>query len=227
MFRYLIFVGLLAPLLAQSPQETGREVLAKFLAIPKAKTEWRAVSMDVEIDAGLPKMKKHGSMKGVRKIDGAGGISYEKLAFTGDDQIKKDVIARYLTGEQEARSRNLDVGIHEKNYKIGYKARLVVDGKAIFIYKLDPRRKADGLIKGELWLDGDTAAPLRESGRLVKSPSIFFKRTEVVRRYEVVEERPRLAEMSMQIDTRLVGRVEMQVKYGNYATLMPPENPAF
>jgi hypothetical protein len=215
--RSLLFFAALAPALAQSPQEAAREVLAKFLAIPKEQTQVRSMSMDVEIAAALPKMKKQGSMKGVRKIDGEGGISYEKLAFDGDEQIKKDVIVRYLTGEQEARSRNVDAGIHERNYKISYKARLVFGDKPIFIYKLEPRRKADGLIKGELWLDGATGLALRESGRLVRNPSIFFKKTEVVRRYEVVEDRPRLTEMTMQIDTRLVGRVEMQVKYANYA----------
>jgi hypothetical protein len=213
----LLLIGALVPALAQSPQDSARDVLAKFLAISKDRTQWRDVSMEVDIEAGLPKMKKRGTMKGIRKIDAEGGISYEKLTFEGDEQIKKDVIIRYLTGEREARSRNFDVGIHERNYKLSYKARLVLDGKPIYIFKLEPKRKADGLIKGEIWLDGDTGVPLRETGRLVKSPSIFFKKTEVVRRYEVVEERPRLVEMTMQIDTRLVGRVEMQVKYSNYA----------
>jgi hypothetical protein len=207
---------------AQSPQDLARDVLAKYLAIPKEKTQWREIAMDVDINAALPKMKKHGTMKGLRRVAADGAISYEKLAFDGDEQIKKDVIVRYLTGEQEARTRNVDAGIHERNYKIGYKARLVLENKPIFIFKLEPRRKADGLIKGELWLDGDTGMPLRETGRLVRSPSIFFKKTEIVRRYEVVEDRARLAEMTMQIETRIVGKVEMAVKYGNYQPLTPP-----
>ena len=200
-------------------------MLARFMATPKEKTVWRGVLMDVDIAAALPKMGKRGSMKGVRKVDAEGAIAYDQLSFDGDEQIKKDVIVRYLTGEQEARSRNIDAGIHEGNYKIAYKARLVIDSRPIFIYKLDPRRKADGLIKGELWVDGATAAALRESGRLVRSPSIFFKKTEVVRRYEVVDDRSRLMEMTMQIDTRLVGPVEMQVKYANYAPLTPAPAP--
>ena len=217
------------PLAGQSPQETAKDVLARFLLIPKEQTQVRSMTMDVDIEAGLPRLKKTGSMHGVRKVDGEGAPSYDQLKFDGDEQIKKDVIVRYLTGEREARSRNLDVGVHEKNYKFNYKARLVLDHRAIYIFKVEPRRKVDGLFKGEVWLDGETGLALREVGRLVRNPSIFFKKTEINRRYEVTENRSRLAEMLMQIETRVVGRVDMQIRYANYAPLTPveaPEKPA-
>jgi hypothetical protein len=42
-----------------------------------------------------------------------------------------------------------------------------------------------GLFKGELWVDADTFLPLRESGRFVKNPSVFLKKIEFVRDYEI------------------------------------------
>lgn len=204
------------------PQDAAKEVLTRFLAVPRERMMVRQMAMDVDINAALPKLKKSGAMRGVRKVDAAGVVSYEKLEFSGDEQIKKDIILRYLTGEREAQSRNLDVDLHEKNYEFNYKARLVLDNKAIYVFKVEPRRKADGLFKGEIWVDGETALRLREIGRLVRNPSIFFKKTEINRRYEIKEDRPHLAEMQMQIDTRLVGRVEMQVRYANYAPATPP-----
>jgi len=215
---------LILPLLAWapadlSPQDAAREVLAKFLALPAGHSALRGVTMETEIDGVVPKLKKKGTMKAVRKIDAAGAITYGGFQFEGDDMVKKDVIVRYLNAEQESRTQNVDMGIHERNYKFSYKARLVLNERPIFVYKVDPRRKAVGLFKGEIWLDGESGLILRETGRLVKNPSIFFKRTDFQRRYELEGGQTRIAEMSTQIDTRLVGRVEMQIRYKNYAAL--------
>jgi hypothetical protein len=203
------------------PQDAAKEVLAKYLASRPAAMPLRSVSMDTAIEGAVPKMKKKGIMQAVRKIDGNGVISYEKFQFEGDDMVKKDVIVRYLNAEQETRSQNVDIGIHERNYKFSYKARLVLGDRPIFVFKVEPRRKAVGLFKGEIWLDGETGMITREAGRLVKNPSIFFKKTDFQRRYELADGQPRIAEMSTQIETRLVGRVEMQIKYSNYARLEP------
>ena len=40
--------------------------------------------MDVEIDASLPKLKKHGRLHALRRISPLGLIRYEKAQFEGD-----------------------------------------------------------------------------------------------------------------------------------------------
>ena len=44
----------------------------------------QAASMEVEIDASLPKLKKHGRLHALRRISPLGLIRYEKAQFEGD-----------------------------------------------------------------------------------------------------------------------------------------------
>ena len=62
----------------------------------------KAASMDVEIDAALPQLKKQGKLHALRRISALGRITYEMLRFEGDGTVKSQVIARYLTAEAEA-----------------------------------------------------------------------------------------------------------------------------
>src|SRR5207302_7455857 len=51
-------------------------------------------SMEVEIEASLPKLQKHGRLHALRRISALGRITYEHLRFEGDGAVKNDVIAR-------------------------------------------------------------------------------------------------------------------------------------
>lgn len=197
-------------------------MLARYLALPRENFSLRSVTMDTTIDGFLPKLKKQGTMKLTRTIDAAGKVSYKMLGFEGDDQVKKDVIGRYLNVEREAQGQNYDVGINEKNYKFKFQARLGLNGQTQYIFKIEPRRKAQGLMKGELWLDGETGLPLREVGRMVKNPSIFFKKTDVDQRYALDGGKPVITTRDMIIETRIVGRVEMKIRYANHQPFAEP-----
>ena len=59
------------------------------------------------------------------------------------------------------------------------------DGREVYIFHLSPRKKLVGLFKGEIWIDSATYMPVRESGRLVKTPSIFLKNVDFVRFYDI------------------------------------------
>src|SRR5712692_2292943 len=62
----------------------------------------RGASMEVDIDARLPKLKKQGRLHALRRISRLGRITYEALRFEGDGAVKKNVIARYLAAEVQA-----------------------------------------------------------------------------------------------------------------------------
>src|ERR1051325_3070393 len=51
-------------------------------------------SMEVDIEASLPKLKKQGRLHALRRISTLGRITYEHLLFEGDGAVKNDVIAR-------------------------------------------------------------------------------------------------------------------------------------
>jgi hypothetical protein len=74
-----------------------------------------------------------------------------------------------------------------------------------------------GLFKGELWIDPETNLPLREAGEFVKNPSIFLKKVQFVREYEIVEGRAIPKHVESKLNTRVWGTAEVSINYKNFA----------
>src|SRR4051794_29391478 len=136
----------------------------------------------VEIEASLPKLQKQGRLRAIRRLLPFGKPEYQVLEIAGDQTVKQQVIARYLSGEVKAAAIPASsVAVTPANYKFRYKGIVETGGGTAYAFFITPRKKREGLIKGELWLDGATGAALRQSGYLVKKPSIFIKRVDVIR----------------------------------------------
>src|SRR6267154_2053580 len=74
----------------------------------------------VQIDASLPKLKKEGSMSGVKVISRTGQAVYRGLQFSGDKLVKTAVIARFLANEAKPPEPNAGTGVTRQNYSIVY-----------------------------------------------------------------------------------------------------------
>ena len=184
----------------------------------------RGATMEVEIEASLPKLKKHGKLYALRRISRLGRISYEAIHFEGDNSIKSDVIARYLAADAQTHASEGDFNaITPANYKFKYRGMAEQDGRPVHVFQLTPRKKRVGLFKGELWLDAATCLPVRESGRLAKLPSIFLRRVEFVRDYDIREGVAFPRSTQSTVDTRLVGKAELRIRFQNFSL---PENSA-
>src|SRR6266540_2879189 len=102
--------------------------------------------MDVEISGSLPKLKKWGKLHALRRISSLGRITYDMLRFEGDNTVKKEVIARYLTAETEA-LRGPSLEVTPANYKFKYKGLGQLDGREIHKFEVSPKQKRQGLYK--------------------------------------------------------------------------------
>jgi hypothetical protein len=131
-------------------------------------------------------------------------------SFTGDNIIKTKVIGLYLSAEQEA-SENQAPTINAINYRFKFKRRDQVGERTAMVYELMPVRKMIGLFKGELWLEEDTGLEMRQSGRLVKNPSVIFKTADFVRDYQTKDGLTYLAAVDYQAETRVIGPVRMKM----------------
>ncbi len=199
------------------------QVVDSYLVASKIQQEaLRGVQMDVDIDAQLPKLKQKGKLKVLRIVSRVGQITYKKLGeFVGDPTVKNEVIERYLAAEQAGRE-NGSMAITRANYKfklktkITQKNQLTQADQRIYIFELTPKKKKVGLFKGELWLDVATGMPLRESGELVKNPSIFLKKVLFERDYEIQDGVSVPVHIESTVDTRLVGTAELSINFSNY-----------
>lgn len=203
---------------AGASQETGADVFQRYQEAVKHQQETlKNISMNVTMEAAIPKLKKFGRLNALRHISNLGRITYKVLGFSGDDTVKKEVMARYMTAEVEAGVvRKEDIGITPENYNFKYKGEGERKDKRVHVFELKPKEKRVGLFKGELWVDPETYLPVRESGHLVKNPSVFIKKMEFTRDYEIRDGIAWLVHMESRTDTRIVGRAELQINYANF-----------
>lgn len=196
--------------------EASDELISKYVTAVKG-NDLSGIKMDAEVEASLPKLKKFGTLSALRTITKVGKITWDKLRFSGDNTIKKEVIARYIQTEQEAREDTAKIAINHENYKFKYKGLENKNDSRVHVFQLSPRKKAVGLFKGELWIDPETNLPLREAGEFVKNPSIFLKKVQFVREYEIVEGRAIPKHVESKLNTRVWGTAEVSINYKNFA----------
>jgi len=220
--RVLLFVIAASVLLgADGPSlPTSDKILENYCQATRGQeSRVRAATMDVDIAASIPKLKKQGKLHALRHITALGRIWYDKLRFEGDGTVKSQVINRYLTAESEAQSEGRTaVAVTPENYKFTYKGLTTLDGRDVHEFHVSPKHKRQGLFQGEIWVDARTFLRVKESGYLVKSPSLFLKRVEFVRKYEIRDGISVPIEEQSVVDTRLgVGKLQMTVAFSNYA----------
>lgn len=204
--------------------DPGAEIVEKYLTSSQKQQEMlRGMQMEVQISADLPKLHKAGKMSALRVISRLGKISYKMLGFSGDDTVKKDVIARYLSAETETQKDNSQYAITPSNYRFKYKGFLEQSGNQIYLFELKPRKKRVGLFKGELWLDAKTCMPIKEEGEFVKNPSVFLKKVEFVRDYQIQDGVAIPKHIESKVDTRIVGRADITIDFTNLRKVDPED----
>jgi hypothetical protein len=178
----------------------------------------RSASMDVEIDASLPKLKKHGRLHALRRISPLGLIKYEKARFEGDGIVNKEIISRYLNAEVELQQQQSPaVAVTPDNYKFKYKGVSQDSGQDVHVFEVTPKQKREGLFKGEIRIDARTYLKVQESGYLVKNPSIFLKKVAFVRKYEIRDGISVPRQVQSVADVRFIGKAEMTIDFSNFA----------
>lgn len=192
-------------------------IVEKYVsATQEQQTALRGASMQVDIDAEVPKLQSQGKLHALRSISKLGKITYNALNFIGDKRVKNEVIARYLTAETQTQA-GPDISITPANYKFKYKGLQDHEGQQVYVLQVSPRRKQVGLFKGELWIDPQTYMPVREEGRFVKSPSIFLKKIEFVRTYLVKDGLAVPQHIESKVQTRIFGPVNVNVNFTNFS----------
>lgn len=227
--RAILLFAMLAVGAAGAPTALAPEAIVEnYCAALRGEAQsLQGASMDVEIAASLPKLRKEGRLHGLRRISALGRITYERLKFDGDSTVKNQVIARYLSAEVEAQGdQSPSLAVIPANYKFKYKGRGALNGREVHIFQVTPRKKSQGLFRGEIWIDADTYLRVQESGYLVKNPSIFLKRVDFVRKYEIRNGVSVPVQVKTVVATRLAGTAELTIDYSNFSVPAAPRDGA-
>jgi hypothetical protein len=205
--------------LAFEPDDSNNPLINQFLKATKIQQDaFRGTRMEVDIDAKLPKLKEQGKLKVLKFISRLGQITYHTLGeFVGDRTVEKEVIARYLELDTDS-AENASRAITPANYHFRLKTRMTAGDSRILVFELKPKKNAVGLFKGELWLDGATGMPVRETGTLVKTPSILLKSIAFENQFEIKNGVAWPTQIICHVDTRVAGRADLSIHFSNVAT---------
>ncbi len=191
---------------------TPEQALEQFLARTND-GDRSGVSIEMDIEANLPKLHRSARLRALQLRQAAGPSVFRTLDSEGDPTVRREVIARYLRLEAEDQQES-GTAISPANYKFRFQGTTGYAGQPAYVYRLDPKRKRAGLFKGELWLEPETGAVLREWGRFAKSPSWFVKNVFFVRDY-LMEGRDSQSSaprrLIVNVDTRIAGRADMTI----------------
>ena len=218
--RLLVWTAIFSvSLIAATSTAPSDAIVENYCTAAQAQAQTvRGASMDVEIDASLPKLKKHGRLHALRRISPLGLIRYEKAQFEGDRIVIKEVISRYLTEEVEAqKQQSSEIAVTPRNYKFKYKGMNRTAGQDVHVFEVTPRQKRDKLFKGEIWIDARTFLKVQESGYLVKNPSIFLKKVAFTRKYEIRDGISVPRQVQSVADVRIVGKAELTIDFSNFS----------
>jgi len=205
-------VALIAPPLCSAERLAPPETLDRYLETGShEQPHCSDLDYAVQIDASVPGLKKRGSMTGFKRIIQPGHAVYRGLRFTGDSLVKTQVITRFLAHETNSPEQAGDTRVTRLNYKFEFDRVSEYNGHMAYVFVLKPRRKRAGLFRGELWLDAETAAPLRLWGDLVKSPSIFVRSFRFVQDYQRFDGCTEPLRSFLTARTRIAGTAEMTV----------------
>jgi len=178
----------------------------------------QGASMEVEMDASLPKLKKHGRLHALRRISPLGLIRYDMARFEGDNIVNKEIISRYLSAEVETgKQQTPQLAVTPLNYKFKYKGLRRAEGRDVHVFEVTPRQKREELFKGELWIDATTFLKVQESGYLVKNPSLFLKKVAFIRKYEIRDGISVPVKVLSVANVRFVGKAELTIDFTNFS----------
>jgi hypothetical protein len=203
--------GLPAPTTMSVDPPAASLALERYLAGAANSAPWSEPNaVLLEIDASLPGLAERGNLRAIRQWPEVQTPDYRVIRIEGDAMVKQRVIAGYLTAEKEAAARPpSSVALTLANYKFRYLASS--GGTPHYAFKITPRHKRTGLIKGELWIDGATGLAVHEAGYLVNRPSIFIRRLKITRDVSLRDGAPYLRTTHLDIDVRFVGRAELAI----------------
>ncbi len=194
----------------------GEMVLKRYLQVSK-KSIVRGVNMMAHFVARLPKLEKSATLDAKRHVSREGIVEYDTTDRQGDVTIQKYLIATFINGEMENSGKDTaKVAVTPANYKFKYKGQREKDNRMVFVFEVNPRKNREGLFKGEIWLDSETGLRVRETGRFVKSPSVFLKKVYFTREYSIRDgfAVPKLVQTA--IETRFWGLAELDIQYSAF-----------
>jgi len=218
-FRFLGIVALLVPWSAIAgdpaprPGSAQSAAFARYIASTQGPSPFTdSVPVIVQVDASLPSLYKEGRLLALRRIGESDRSEYQLLQVEGDVTVTQEVIAPYLAVQDLIDGLPVAaVGVTPANYKFHYMGEVGSGEASSYVFRITPKKKREGMIAGELWIDSITGVGVLQKGHFVKTPSGFGAPIQLVRDTKLLHGVPCLRVTHVSVETRRAGRGELTI----------------
>jgi len=154
--RFLLVSGLLitGSVLANgqmlAPDNPGARAFGKYVdSLHKRDPFTASGPIGLLIEASVPALRQNSRMVAIREIGESERTEYTVLANVGDPGPTREVIMPFLDEQRQIEDLPLSsLMITPANYKFRYLGEGVIDGLDAAVFRIVPKRKSKGLIRG-------------------------------------------------------------------------------
>jgi hypothetical protein len=157
------------------------------------------------------------SLTAITSLDAANGFQFEIVEEAGSGVIRSKVLRAALEAERRARNSGevSRSALTRLNYEFGPST---VSEPGLVRVGIRPLRVEPMMVEGTIFLTEDRADLIRIEGRLVKRPSFWTRRVDVVRRYARLAGVRVPVSMESTADVLIAGRSTFSMRY-EYETI--------
>jgi hypothetical protein len=197
-----------ADTLTISPPAPVSLAFARYIASIHRRDPFRESGpVAVVIEASLPGLRKQSRLLAIREINESERSEYKVLESEGDATVTQEVIASYLAEQKKIEDLPLSsVIITPANYNFRFMGDAGTAGSSAYVFRIVPKKKREGLIRGELWLDSETGLAVMQAGYFVHTSSPGIRRIEMVRDTKLQDGSPCSRTTRVAVETRRAGR---------------------
>ena len=156
----------------------------------------------------------------------ASGKSYTIVSQTGSSIVRTFVLGAILDNEKLLNQPGIREGtwITSANYEMTLKPGGIqrLDGRDCLVVSLTPKRKADYLIEGILWVDSKDGSIVQVQGTASKSSSVFTGPTQVMRQYANISGFAQATHVRAVSKSFMLGQTVVKIDYQNYQIQLRP-----
>ena len=189
------------------PEPNAADAIAMFLERPDPTAAYRAARRLEATGSG-----QQAWLDAETEFTPEEGLHYEITGQGGSGLLLSRVLRALLEEERQliARGGSAGVALSAANYRF---TPTIVAGDGLAHVTMEPRRKERSLIAGTLLLDPADGELVRVEGRLVRNPSLWISRVEIVRHYRRINGALVPVSLDSTAQLRLLGRSTLHMTY--------------
>jgi hypothetical protein len=166
----------------------------------------------LDINASRPGLAKQGHLLAIRGVGESERSEYLVLEAEGDATVWEQAIVPYLLEQRHAEDLPLSsLMITPLNYEFQYVAAVGTGDNSAYVFRITPRKNRAGLIRGELWIEPLTGAPVLVVGSILKTDSTSCRSIRIVCETKVLDGCTWVRTTHMTIQVRPAGRIELNI----------------